>query len=138
MRLTLLYLSVVGVMLFSVSLVLSPATQAYDPYRGVECSGKARSSAVCVEERDRRNPLYGNDGILIKIADIIAYFAGAVAVIMILVGSFRFITAGSDVSKSGRPDDDVENAQRTIVNALIGLAVIILARTIINYVVTRL
>ena len=75
---------------------------------------------------------------MIKITDIIAYLAGAIAIIMILIGSFRFITAGSDVSKSGRPDDDVENAQRTVVNALIGLAIIILARTIINYVVLRI
>lgn len=135
MRLASIYLIIT---LLAITFASTPMAQAYNTYRGVDCSGKAASSAICVEERDQRNPIFGDDGILLKIADIVAYFAGAIAVIMILVGSFRFITAGSDVSKSGNPDNDVDNARSTIVNALIGLAVIILARTIINYVVTRL
>lgn len=125
-------------LLIAIFLVATPgiALAAGQPFGGINCS-EAPNSAVC-KENTNKNPLTGNNGLLIKIADIVAYFAGAIAVIMILVGSFRFVTAGSDVSKSGRPDDDVENAQRTIVNALIGLAVIVLARTIINFVVTRL
>jgi len=116
---------------------MTPA-YAYDALGGVDCGSRGSANSAVCKEKTNKNPLVGNDGILIKIADIIAYLAGAIAIIMILVGSFRFLTAGSDLSKSGRPDDDVENARGTIVNALIGLAVIILARTIINYVVTRL
>jgi len=130
--------SIVTSLVFAVLLVMVPASAlaAPQPFGGIDCS-EAPNSAVC-KENTNKNPLTGNNGLLIKITNIIAYFAGAIAVVMILVGSFRFITAGSDVSKSGNPDNDVENARGTIVNALIGLAVIILARTIINYVVTRL
>ena len=118
------------------TIVPATAMAAPEPFGGINCA-EAPNSAIC-KENTNKNPLTGNNGLLIKITDIIAYLAGAIAIIMILIGSFRFITAGSDVSKSGRPDDDVENAQRTVVNALIGLAIIILARTIINYVVLRI
>ena len=110
---------------------------AYNAYRGVDCSGSKASSAVCTD-KNSGNPLYGPDGVLIKITNIVAFIAGAIAVIMILVGSIRFITSGSDISKGSRVDTDVEAARDTIVNALIGLAIIVLAKIIITYVVSRL
>lgn len=84
------------------------------------------------------NPLAGPDGLLIKVTHIIAYLGGAIAVIMIIVGSIRFITSGSDLSTGSRTDTDVEEAKATIANALIGLAVIVLAQYIISFVIVRL
>ncbi len=119
---------------FSVSLPV----HAYNAFGGVDCKDPAAKNSTVCQEKTSRDPLTGNNGLLIKIANIIAYVAGAAAVIMILIGSIRFITSGSDISTQSRTDTDVESARNTIVNALIGLAVIILARTIINFVVLKL
>lgn len=80
----------------------------------------------------------GPQALILKITDIVAYISGALAVILIIVASIRFITAGSDVSTGSRTDTDVEDARRSIAGALIGLAIIVLARTIIFYVIKRL
>jgi hypothetical protein len=94
------------------------------------CSGKAAESAVCKDKTDK-NPLTGSDGLLIKIANIIAYIAGAAAVIVILVSGIRYITSGGDSGK-------VSSAKGALINAAIGLVVIVLARTLIIYVLNKL
>lgn len=63
-----------------------------------------------------------------KVANIIAYIAGAVAVIMIMYGGFLFII--SDGSS-----DKVSKARQTILYAAVGLVVIIMARILINFAV---
>ncbi|HSX46178.1 MAG TPA: hypothetical protein VLG27_04230 [Candidatus Saccharimonadia bacterium] len=109
---------------------------AYNLFGGVDCS-KAANSTVCHDKGKNTNPLSGGNSLLLKITNIIAYIAGAAAVIVILVGAIRFITAGSDTSKGGRVDADVENARRSIASALIGLVIIVLAKLIITYLVNR-
>jgi len=101
----------------------------------VDC-GKAGSSAVC--HPGNQNPLFGRGSVLINIVNIIAYVAGAAAIIVIIIGAIRFATAGSDTSKGGRVDDDVANARRTIANALIGLVVIALGKFLITYVLGKI
>lgn len=114
----------------------SPVT-AFEPFKDDACSGKNAASAAC-KARGSSNPIAGPNGILLKVTDIIAYLAGAIAVIMIIVGSIRFMTSGTDVSTGSRTDTDVEDARRTIISALVGLAIIVLAKAIITYVIKRL
>ena len=118
---------------------LSPAlpVNAYNAYKGVCNDPAAQNSTVC-KEKTTQNPIAGNDGVLIKITNIIAYIAGAAAVIVILLGAFKYLTSGSDMSTNTHTDNDVEEAKSMIAGALIGLAIIVLARTIINYVVIRI
>jgi uncharacterized membrane protein len=59
------------------------------------------------------------------------YVAGSIAVIMILFGAFRYVTSGGDASK-------VTQAKNTILYAVIGLVIAILAFAIVNFVLTRL
>lgn len=122
-------LLVITSFLFAVLATTVMPVHAYDAYKGLCNDPTARNSTVC-KEKTTQNPLTGDDGVLIKIANIVAYFAGAIAVIMIIVAGIRFITANGD---SG----NISSARNTIIAALIGLAIIILARTIINYVVIR-
>lgn len=94
------------------------------------CSGDAASSAVC-QDRTDKNPLTGSDGLLIKIANIIAWVAGAAAIIVILVSSIRYITSGGDSAK-------ISSAKGALINAAIGLIVIILGRTLIVFILNRI
>ncbi len=127
-------------LLLFVGLVLVPApASAFNPFGDSTCKSgtpEAQNSAAC--NTSNSDPIAGPDGILLKITNIVAYLGGAIALIMILVSAVRFITSGSDVSTGSRTDTDVEDARRSIVSALVGLAVIILGRAIITYVIRRL
>ena len=122
--------------LFTAAPLTAGAT--FDPFGGA-CTSNTKDSTAC--SSDPKSDSVVRDGpkaLMLNITDVVAIMAGALAVIMIIVGAFRFITAGSDVSTGSRTDTDVEDARRTIANSLLGLVVIILARTIIFYVVDKL
>ena len=131
-----------AVALLTLCLVASPAlASAFDPFGSACSTGSASSSAVCstIPTTDPTltpiNPIVDN---LIKITNIIAYIAGAAAIIMMIVSALRFVTSGSDVSTGSRTDTDVETARRSIANALLGLAVIVLGRTLIIFILNKL
>ncbi len=105
---------------------------AYDAFSGVSCSGDQASSAVC-HDKTSNDPISDTNGkgLISKITDIVAIVGGAFAVIMILVSGFRFITSGGDSTKS-------VDARKTLTAALIGVAIIVLARTIIAFTIGKL
>lgn len=102
---------------------------AWDPFSGVDCS-QVSNSAVC-NRAHPDNPIAGPDGVLSKITNIVALVAGIAAVIMILVGSIRYITSGGDANNA-------KSAKNTVLYALIGLVVIVIAKIIITFVVSKL
>jgi hypothetical protein len=102
---------------------------------GAGCGGGngTDQSAVCTDtgkanQDSAADPLIDR---LQKIADIVAFVAGAAAILLILVGSIQYITSAGDSNK-------VSNAKNTIIYALIGLIVIVLAASIITFVVGRI
>ncbi len=88
------------------------------------------TSSTC-QSTSTTNPLTGTGGLLYKAASVIAVIAGVAAVISIIVGGIRYITSGGDTQK-------VTSAKHTIVGALVGLVVIVLAQTIITFFIKRL
>ena len=64
------------------------------------------------------------------IIKIISYIAGVVAIIMIIVSGFRFITSGGDSGK-------VASARNSLIYALIGIVVVVLAQVMVNFVFTQ-
>ena len=125
------------------AIVGATGTDLFVNVNGVDCTGSASKSAICTEHSTTDNPLTGcpsncGGGIINSIVNIVAYVAGAAAIILIIVSALQFITSGSDTSTGSRTDEDVENAKRTIANSLIGLAIIVLAKVLITYVVKKL
>jgi hypothetical protein len=128
---------VLAVSLSSLCLLLNPAVVgAKNVYNGVNCSGAVAQAAVCTDNSGK-DPVTGKKGVLADVTNVIAFVAGAAAIIVILVSALRFALSGSDISTNSRTDTDVENARHTLVNALIGLAVIVLARQIILFVLGK-
>lgn len=68
--------------------------------------------------------------IITTIINIFSLVVGVVAVIMIIIGGFRYITSGGD---SG----NVSAAKNTILYAIIGLVVVALAQFIVRFVLAR-
>jgi len=68
--------------------------------------------------------------LLTTAVNIFSIVVGIVAVIMIVVGGFKYITSGGESSK-------VSGAQSTILYAVVGLVVVVLAQVIVHFVLNR-
>jgi hypothetical protein len=112
----------------SVFITSGIALAANPSYSGVQCSGAAAASPVC--HATSTDPLTGSNGIIVKATNLIALIAGIAAVIMIIVAGIKFITSQGDSSS-------VSQARQTIIYACVGIVVIVLAKTIITYVVSK-
>lgn len=66
-----------------------------------------------------------------NIIDVVLFALGMVAVIMIIVGGFRYVLSAGDSSS-------ITAAKNTILYAVIGLVVAILAYAIVHFVVTSI
>lgn len=64
------------------------------------------------------------------IVNILLFLLGAIAVVMIVIGGIRFATSNGDQSA-------VTSAKNTILYAVVGLIVAILAYAIVNFVLTQ-
>ena len=69
--------------------------------------------------------------ILRKIINILSVLVGAIAVIMIIIGGFRYVTSAG--SEKG-----VESAKKTILYALIGLVIVALAQVVVHFVLNNI
>lgn len=114
--------------------VASPTVSAFDPFNNV-CGSGSSDSAVCQTSTPANNPVANE---MINIANIVAWVGGAAAVIIIIISALKFVTSGSDISTGSRTDTDVEDARRSLAGALIGLIIIVLARTLIVFVLNRI
>lgn len=123
--------------LVATCLLASPATtEAFSAFQG-NCNSNTSNSAVCADKIGKNqsdnsnNPIAGPNGLLVKIADIVAYIAGGVAVILLVISGLRYILSDGDSGKA-------KSARQTAVGAVVGLAIIVLARMLIVFVVNKL
>jgi len=96
------------------------------------------TSTVCRDQQSSASngssPIYGPDGVLPKVANILAIVAGIIAVVMIMWGGLTFITSQGETKRSdGRPGKVVV-ARNTIIYASVGLVIVLMARVIIEFI----
>lgn len=111
-------------------LLLVPATVAAAPYGtfaaetdakkaiqdGLETGGP--DTGVAVED-------------IIKIAlQILSFVAGIIAVIMIIIAGFKFMTGGGDPSS-------IASARSTLLYAIVGIIVVVFAQLVVRFVLER-
>lgn len=66
-----------------------------------------------------------------SIVNILLYLVGVIAVIMIIIGGIKYVTSNGDSSA-------VTSAKNTIMYAIIGVVVAILAFAIVNWIITAI
>lgn len=91
-------------------------------------------ATVCQENKAQDpggNDLYGPDGILTRIAEIISVVVGIASVIVLVISGLKYVTSGGD---SG----SISSAKRTMIYALVGLIVVAVSRALISGVLNRL
>ena len=68
--------------------------------------------------------------IVSTIVSLLSYVVGIAAIIMVIYSGFRYITSGGDASK-------VSSAKNTLIYALIGIAIAVLAQLLVRFVITN-
>lgn len=95
-----------------------------------QCKNVGGTNNVC-NDTAGKNALFGTNSIFKRIIDILLFLVGAVAVIMIIIGGLRYVLSGGDQAA-------VKNAKNTILYAVVGLIIAILAFAIVQFVVRGL
>ncbi len=89
------------------------------------CEGFMKTGADGCDDTGDENSL---SGLIKKVIDIFSIVVGAVSVIMIIIGGFRYIISGGD-------SNGVSGAKNTIMYAIIGLVVVLFAQVIVRFVI---
>ncbi len=71
------------------------------------------------------------NSLLKTVINILSLLVGAVAVIMLIIGGFRYVT-------SGGKQESVTAAKNTILYAIIGLVIVALAQIVVQFVLNKL
>ncbi len=90
--------------------------------------GTIQDGANSARGADQPLDLFGDAGVFSKISSVLLFIVGAIAVIMIVIGGLRYVISGGDATQ-------VQSAKNTILYALVGIIVAILAYAAVNFVV---
>lgn len=96
-----------------------------------QLDGGLQGGADAAAPTGAESDLFGPDGIFRTITNILIFLIGAVSVIMLIIGGFRYVLSGGD---SG----NVESAKNTILYAIIGIIVAFLAYAAVTFVINSL
>lgn len=122
-------LLIVPVLALGVSLV-APVVEPVNTYAaegGAE--GGLAGGASSAKGQDQQENLFGEGGLFQTITNVLLFVIGAISVIMLIIGGIRYVLSGGDSSA-------VTSAKNTILYAVIGIVVAILAYAMVNFVIT--
>lgn len=115
-------LLLVPALVFGLSLLSPVAVSAVDISNPRDGLDAAQSDKV-------PTTLFETDGIFKKIVNVLLFVIAAIAVIMLIIGGIRYVVSGGDQSA-------VTSAKNTILYAIVGIIVAILAYAAVNFVLT--
>ena len=100
------------------------------------CAGKAmaltiQEGAEAARADSMPTELIGPEGVFTRITNVVLYIVGAISVIMLVWGGVRYIISGGDSKK-------ITDAKNTILYAIIGLIIAVLAFAIVNFVLNAI
>lgn len=88
----------------------------------------AQAGANTAKGSGMPSELVGVNGVFTRITNTVLYAVGIISVIMLIYGGLRYVISGGDSKK-------VTDAKNTIMYAIIGLIISILAYAIVNFVI---
>lgn len=77
---------------------------------------------------DQATTLFGTTGIFTTVSNVMLFLVGAISVVMVIVGGLRYVISGGNTTNVG-------TAKNTILYAIVGLVISLLAYAIINFVI---
>ncbi|HZM63709.1 MAG TPA: pilin [Candidatus Saccharimonadales bacterium] len=119
------FVSLMATALFAGVVLAFPATSVFADSKTEVCKGVTTvAGGSCADGTSDINR------IISVFLNIFSVVIGIVAVVMIMVGGFKYITAGGDSSK-------VTSAKHTIIYALIGIIVVAMAQFLVQFVLQK-
>lgn len=85
------------------------------------------NAADCAKSEDQGKSLFGDGGIFKTITNVLLFIIGAISVIMLIIGGIRYTISGGDSAA-------VTSAKNTILYAIVGIIVALLAYAVVNFV----
>lgn len=121
--------AIVGILVVPVIAIcgMAPATSA----AAATTYSSISESADAVKADDQADSLFGDGGIFIKITNTALFLVGAISVVMLIYGGIRYTVSGGE---SGA----VTNAKNTILYAIVGIVISIVAYAVVQFVVNQL
>lgn len=108
------------------------SAQTTTQLKDAACMG-AGGTTGCTDSGDPNDPNSATSQInrtIATVINVLSVMVGVAAVIMIIIGGFKYITSNGD---SG----NVNSAKNTILYAIVGLVVVALAQFIVRFVLTK-
>jgi len=107
------------------SVLVAPAPQS------VYAQGSIKDGASAAKSDDQSSTLFGDEGVFKVITNAALYIIGAVSVLMLIYGGVRYTISMGD-------EKNVVAAKNTILYAIVGIIVALLAYAIVNFVLDSL
>lgn len=103
----------------SLAIMVVPTVAGFD--------GGIQGGADSARGQDQTSELFGQAGIFRTITNVLLFILGAISVIMIIIGGLRYVVSGGNATA-------VTAAKNTILYAIVGVIVALLAYAIVNFV----
>ena len=113
--------------LFAGMLVMAPAAHAADCDTQGGNNLTISGGVNCAQGEEQPTELFGQEGIFTTIVNVMLFLIGAISVIMLIIGGIRYTISNGDQGA-------VTSAKNTIMYAIIGLVVAIMAYAIVGFV----
>ena len=94
-----------------------------------DVTGGITAGKDCAHNEEQPTDLFGDGSVFQTVTNVALFLIGAISVIMLIYGGIRYTLSQGDSTA-------VQNAKNTIMYAVIGIVVAILAFAIVNFVVT--
>ncbi len=91
-------------------------------------SGGLKGGADSAKGEDQQTDLFGDGGVFQTITNVLLFIIGAISVIMLIIGGIRYTVSNGDAAA-------VTSAKNTILYAVIGIVIAILAYALVNFVI---
>lgn len=125
---SLLTMLAVPAMVLGIVTVGLPTYAATDP----ACTGSTdlslSNAANCAKTKDQSTSLFGSGGVFETVSKVLLFIIGAVSVIMLIIGGIRYTISQGDSSA-------ITSAKNTILYAIVGLVVAILAYAAVSFII---
>ena len=69
--------------------------------------------------------------LIVEVIRLMLLLAGAIAVVFVIIGGYQYVTSGGS-------EEQAEKGKKTLINAIIGIVIIILSYTIINVIAKQI
>ena len=96
-----------------------------------QADGQSDTASELCKESAGDSDQVGDGSLLTSIVNLLAFVAGAIGVIVIVISGITMITSNGDAAK-------IKTSRDTIIFTAVGLVVVVAARTIITFVIEQI